>query len=184
MDVLNHVKQNNTPKKIVITLILITGFVFATAQENNVLERRLTLRLNDVSISNILKTISRRTGYHFTYDTDLIEPGRVSSVRMTDRPLKNILDSIFYDRDLNYSIIDNHIIIYHSESDSAPLIREEGREPVYKLSGTVTDAGNGQALPYASIGIKSRGKGTISNYEGEFDLNLPGDFLDDTLIIS
>ncbi len=184
MDVLNHVKQNNTPKKIVITLILITGFSFATAQENNVLESRLTLRLNDVSISNILKTISRRTGYHFTYDTDLIEPGRVSSVRMTDRPLKNILDSIFYDRDLNYSIIDNHIIIYHSESDSAPLIREEGREPVYKLSGTVTDAGNGQALPYASIGIKSRGKGTISNYEGEFDLNLPGDFLDDTLIIS
>ncbi|MDZ7738838.1 MAG: carboxypeptidase-like regulatory domain-containing protein [Bacteroidales bacterium] len=184
MDVLNYVKKNNTPKKIVITLILITGFSFATAQEGNVLESRLTLRLNNVSISNILKTISRRTAYHFTYDTDLIEPGRISTVRMTDRPLKNILDTLFSDRKLDYSIIDNHIIIYRPVSDSTPLIREEGRKPVYTLSGVVTDADNGQPLPYASIGIKSRGLGTVSNYEGEFDLNLSGDFLDDTLVIS
>ncbi len=184
MDVLNYVKRNNTPKKIVISLILITGFSFAMAQENNVLESRLTLRLNNVTISNILKSISHRTAYHFTYDTDLIEPERVSSVRMTNRPLKNILDTLFYDRDLNYSIIDDHIIIYRSVNDSTPLIREEGRKPVYKISGVVTDAGNRQPLPYATIGIKSRGKGTISNYEGEYDLNLPGDFLNDTLVIS
>lgn len=184
MDVLNHVRQNNTPEKILISLILITAFSFATAQENDVLEKRLTLRLNNVSVSNILKTISRRTAYHFTYDTDLVEPGRISSVRADERPLKNILDSLFYDRALDYSIIDDHIIVYRLVSDSTPLIREEGRKPVYKLSGVVTDADSGQPLPYASIGIKSRGKGTVSNYEGEYDLNLSKDFLNDTLIIS
>ncbi len=183
MNVLAYAEHKIIIKRLVIIILIITVSFITRAQEN-VLNTRLSFKLNDVSISTVLKSISRKTGYYFTYDTDLIEPDRLTTVRMDNQPLRNILDTIFHDKLLNYSIIDNHIIIYQSVSESTPLIREEGRQPVYYLSGVVTDAGNGQPLPYATIGVKSKGKGTISNYEGEYNLKLTKDFLNDTLVVS
>lgn len=170
-------------RRLVIIIFIITASSVIHAQEN-ILEAPLSLRFNDTSISGILKSISRKTGYYFTYDTDLVEPGRLASLKANNRPLRSILDTLFNDKLLNYSVIDNHIIIYRSMNDETSLLREEGREPVYLLAGRVTDAENGEPLPYATIGIKSKGKGTVANYEGEYTLKLGKEFLDDTLVVS
>ncbi|MFO7851288.1 MAG: carboxypeptidase-like regulatory domain-containing protein [Bacteroidota bacterium] len=183
MNVLAYAKYNAMIKRLVIFILIITCPSFTFAQES-VLETPFSFNLNNVSISTILKSVSRETGYHFTYDTDLIEPESIITLKMENESLKDILDTIFYDKMLNYSIIDNHIIIYRSVSDSTPLIKEEGREAVYRLSGEVTDAASGDPLPYATIGVMSKGKGTVSNYEGKYNLKLSKDFLDDTLVVS
>ncbi|MBT9393053.1 carboxypeptidase-like regulatory domain-containing protein [Hymenobacter sp. NST-14] len=39
-----------------------------------------------------------------------------------------------------------------------------------KLSGKVLDAGTGQPIPYASVGVPGTSQGTTSNAEGEFEL--------------
>jgi hypothetical protein len=39
-------------------------------------------------------------------------------------------------------------------------------------------------LPFATIGLKNRAKGTISNNSGEFGLNVASDLLNDTLVVS
>jgi hypothetical protein len=169
MNVLTYGKHIITIKRLVIIILIMTGSP-ATHAQQNILDKRLSFKLTDVSIASVLKSISHKTGYHFTYDTDLIEPERLTTVRMDEQPLRNILDTIFHDKLLNYSIIDNHIIIYQAVNEYTPLLREEGRTPVYILSGIVTDAENGQSLPYATIGVKEKGKGTISNYEGEYNL--------------
>jgi len=183
MDVLAYAGKNIVTRSLVIMILFITGSSFLHAQEN-ILDSRLSLRINEASISTVLKSLSRKTGYYFTYDTDLVEPENLTSVKTEKLPLKSILDTIFQDKVLNYSVIDNHIIIYRSVNDSTPLLREEGREPVYILTGKVTDAENGQPLPYASVSVEYRGKGTISNYEGEYTLKLAKDYLDDTLVVS
>lgn len=183
MNVLADAGKNIAARYPVIIILFITCSPFLYAQQD-VLESRHSLRFSDVSISTVLKSISRKTGYNFTYDTDLVEPESLTSVRADNLTVKSILDTIFPGKSLDYSVIDNHIIIYRSVSDSTPLLREEGREPVYIISGRVTDAGNGQALPYASIGIESKGKGTTSNYEGDYTLKLARDYLDDTIVVS
>ncbi len=182
MNVLAYTVRNIGIKKLVIIILIITGSSIIQAQDT-VLNTRISLKLNNTSISAVLKSLSRKTGYYFTYDTDVVEPEKLTSLRTDNLPLRNILDTIFHDKLLNYSVIDNHIIIYRSVNDSTPLLREEGRESVYTLSGIITDADNGQALPYASVGVESKGKGTISNYEGEYTLNLTKNFLDDTLVV-
>ena len=183
MNVLAYAKKNIIARRLVIIILIITCSSFLQAQDN-VLNTLISCKLSNASISTVLKSLSRKTGYHFTYDTDLVEPEKQTSVRTDNLPLRSILDTIFHDKLLNYSVIDNHIIIYRSVNDSTPLLREEGRDPVYTLSGIITDADSGQPLPYASVGVESKGKGTISNYEGEYTLNLTRNFLDDTLVVS
>lgn len=54
----------------------------------------------------------------------------------------------------------------------------------HTLTGIVSDASNGEPLPYASVVIKDKNTGTITNALGEFDLNFTEELFDDTLNIT
>src|SRR5690349_5779405 len=52
------------------------------------------------------------------------------------------------------------------------------------ISATVVDKESREALVFASVGIKGKSIGTISNLQGEFDFHFSSDFANDTLSIS
>jgi hypothetical protein len=52
------------------------------------------------------------------------------------------------------------------------------------ISGRVLDAETKEPLPFASIGIKGKSIGTITNLAGEFDFHIPDAYRNDILIIS
>ena len=83
MNVLTCSKHIIKIKRLVIIILIITSPSYTDAQQN-VLDTRLSFRLADVSIANVLKSISRKTGYYFTYDTDLIEPEKFTTRRPSD----------------------------------------------------------------------------------------------------
>jgi hypothetical protein len=52
------------------------------------------------------------------------------------------------------------------------------------LSGHVTDASNGEAIPFATVTLKKSLIGTITNEFGKFDLHIPAEITDDQLIVT
>lgn len=52
------------------------------------------------------------------------------------------------------------------------------------LSGKVTDARTNEPLPFASVWIKGKTIGTITNAQGDFDFHIPAEFSNETLVIS
>jgi len=52
------------------------------------------------------------------------------------------------------------------------------------LSATVQDKESQEALPFASVGIKGKSIGTITNLQGQFDFHFPAEFRNDILVIS
>lgn len=52
------------------------------------------------------------------------------------------------------------------------------------LSGKVYDAETKEPLPYASVWIKGKTIGTITNQQGDFDFHIPEEFRNETLVIS
>jgi hypothetical protein len=52
------------------------------------------------------------------------------------------------------------------------------------ISATVVDKENGEALAFASVGIKGESIGTISNLQGEFDFHFSSHFAGDTVSIT
>jgi hypothetical protein len=51
------------------------------------------------------------------------------------------------------------------------------------ISGTVLDWETHEPLPYASIGIKDKSIGTISNAEGGFDFHMPQEYRNEILVV-
>lgn len=65
-----------------------------------------------------------------------------------------------------------------------PLEVSTNTEPIFEISGKVTDAKTGQGIPYVNIGILSKERGTVTDTLGNFVLQLNEDFGNDTLRIS
>jgi len=51
------------------------------------------------------------------------------------------------------------------------------------LSGTVADQETGEPLEFATIGVKGKPLGTISNAQGDFDFHLPAQYRNETLVV-
>ena len=52
------------------------------------------------------------------------------------------------------------------------------------LSAKVQDNATGEPLPFASVGIKGKSIGTITNLQGEFDFHFPSEYRNEILVIS
>jgi hypothetical protein len=59
-----------------------------------------------------------------------------------------------------------------------------GRAQNLTISAKIQDQETGEALSFASVGIKGVPIGTISNDQGEFDFHFPPDYRNDILVIS
>jgi hypothetical protein len=148
----------------------------------NILDSLFTFRAGTVKTGNALELISRRTGYYFTYDSRLIDAERKTLMSFSGIKLSSILDSLFKNDSLRYSLINKYIIIY--KYTPAAIIEKEPEWEVKNITGLVSDAESGEPLPFATVGIIGKGKGTVTNNNGEFGLKITRDCINDSLGVS
>lgn len=152
--------------------------------QGSILDSTYNFRAGTVKTINALNLITRATGYHFTYDTRLIDPDRKTEMTFRDTRLKVVLDSILKNDSLVYSVIDKFIII----SKELPLPSHQSdtlkAQPIGNISGVIVDAESSEPLQYATVSLKHEGKGTISNGSGEFILKISPSGYADTMQVS
>ncbi|MRR23568.1 carboxypeptidase-like regulatory domain-containing protein [bacterium] len=102
-----------------------------------------------------------------------------------ETPVRVILDSVAGDPAIRYIVQGRHIILYRetalppkpdSPADSLPAF--------LAIGGKIIDSETLEPLPYATIGISHRGRGTVTNFNGDFMLRISEACLEDTLTVS
>jgi hypothetical protein len=152
--------------------------------QESILDSPLTFRAGTVKTRNALDIITRQTGFYFTYDTRLVDPEKKTGMSFSGVKLRVILDSILDADSLAYSVIDEFIIISR-EIPSPQSVADSATVPGLKvISGHVVDGESFEPLAYATIGLKNAGKGTVSNYSGEFGLKILPENYSDTITVS
>jgi len=164
-------------------LILLNCWQVARCQES-ILDSVFTFRAGLVKTGNALGILTRQTGYNFTYDSRLINTEDRIDMTFRNVKLSTILDSILKNDSLAYTVIDKYIII--SRSLPPPVAKAESisTEAVNYITGIIIDDASDEPLPYATIGLKNTGRGTVTNNSGDFGLMITPDYLNDTLSVS
>jgi hypothetical protein len=153
--------------------------------QEGILDSVFTFRAGSIKTGNALGIITRQTGYHFTYDSRLVDPEIRVEMNFRQIPLRSVLDSILKGDSLVYSVIDEFIIISR-EIPRPPVVRTDTLAvPLLQdITGVIVDGESSEPLPFAALGLKNTGRGTVSNSGGEFGLRIhPRDY-DDTLVVS
>ncbi len=171
-----------------ITAIALLIFLIPSREtkcQKSILDSAFTFRAGTIKTGNALNLITRQTGYHFTYDSRLIDAERKTEMNFRKTKLEIILDSILKGDSLVYSVIDEFIIISREIPSPPPTMTDSVAVPQLKnISGIILDGESSEPLPYATIGLKHEGVGTVSNSSGEFGLRIHPDNYNDTIVVS
>jgi len=150
--------------RIVALLILITvAQTFAVDSYGQ--SKRLSLNAENETIVSILEEIERQSEFYFMFDASRINVNQRKSVDCENQLIGNILDQLFEDTGITYSINDRQVLL--------TTIDKSDTEQQKSISGKVTDS-SGQPLPGVTVVIKGTTQGTITDVEGKYTIaNIP-----------
>jgi TonB-linked SusC/RagA family outer membrane protein len=135
-----------------------------TMTQQAVLERRVTLQAESQTIESVLNQLEKQLNLHFVYSPQLIGSDRRVTVRVTDKPLAQVLNEILAPRKSQFEVRKGRVIL------SQPQLGASAAD--IPVSGRVTQA-KGQGLPGVTVVVKGTTQGTTTDADGNFTLNVP-----------
>lgn len=168
--------------KVVLTICLFLPL--KTISQENILDQKLSITIEQVPLYKALIQINQATGYKFSYNSNIFNEDRQVSLQTQNMSIRRSLDSLLNDTTLRYQVLDRHIIIHRQDSTPRTPPSRSNPSQYITLSGKIIDKMSGEPLSYANIGIFNKSLGTVSNIDGEFILKLPEKLLNDTMVVS
>ncbi|TKG89625.1 SusC/RagA family TonB-linked outer membrane protein [Puteibacter caeruleilacunae] len=151
--------------KLITILICVVGLLGSYASGFSQ-SSKLSIKLKDASVKEILKTIEQQSEYSFMYDNNKIDVDRITNLDVQNKTVEQILDNIFKGEHVKYRFVNNHVIIV-PENSSVKANRQ-----VSKVNGTVKDEA-GEPLPGVSVVVKGTTIGITTDFDGKYTLDLP-----------
>jgi len=142
----------------------------------------VSLNVNDASLDEIFRGLENQMGLRFLYNLEVIQKSANRlDLNYTDAILADVLKDVASQTGLTFRQINNTISVGVDKlrEPVAEVIEEVFQQTV---TGRVTDAQTGEALPGVNIIIEGTSIGTTSNVDGEFELEVPD--LNETLVFT
>lgn len=126
---------------------------------------KITLNLQNSSLKEVFSAIENQTNFSFLFKTDAINQNQKVDLQVSRSNLDEVLTSLFKNRNIKYQILDNSLIVLLPTSNTLVLQQ--------KLSGTVSDALNGEAIIGANVLIEGTTIGVVTDVNGKFSIEIP-----------
>ncbi|HEV7378580.1 MAG TPA: TonB-dependent receptor [Dyadobacter sp.] len=154
---------------------------------SQVLEKPITLSTGNMSLPAVLDEISRVSDTRFVLASQK-ESAKKSRVNVKNEKLGKVLDKLLAPYSMTYTASGSTIILKHASPKPVVNVApkqeaeaEKSEQPEIKLfTGKIVDK-NGQALPGASVVVKGTERGTVSDVDGSFSINVDNG---ETLVVS
>jgi TonB-linked SusC/RagA family outer membrane protein len=136
--------------------------------------QRITLSEKNASLEKVFRYIEKQTGYVFFFDQHLLDKAKKVTIDLKGSSLEKALEACFADQPLSYSIVGKNIVIRKKEvsADVPWLANLPAPSPQVEVKGKVSDT-DGTPLPGASVVVKNTNKGTVTDVNGAFKLDVP-----------
>src|SRR5690625_4680766 len=148
-------------------------YIDVEAQEEN--KYLVSLDIKEMRLADVLESLTRQMKVGLSYDSEanLNQP---VSIKADNAAFFDVLNQLIEGTGLEYLVSPNkNTLVIRSG-------REETEELQQTLTGRVTDAQTGEALPGVNIVVEGTTIGTTTNSDGEFEMGVPS--LQETLQFS
>ncbi|WP_373201058.1 TonB-dependent receptor [Phocaeicola vulgatus] len=156
--------------KITLTLVFVSIFSMFAGNIHSQ-NARITFTKNNATLESVLNEIENQTDYLFIINSNIDTHQKVS-VRADDTPVSKVLDKLFHDTEIHYTMEGSHIVLSNKPQ---PAILQQTR----KITGRILDE-NGEPLIGVSVMLKGTSNGTITNIDGDYTLS--GDITDKSVL--
>jgi TonB-linked SusC/RagA family outer membrane protein len=155
--------------------VIFTGVSLAhDASAQELLQKRISLNIDNQEIRQVLTAIEKQAKVRFAYRPRLIPTDQKVSLVASNEPLAEVLHKLTSPLRLKYEVTGQQIIL-SPETTPPPtgLVPRSVSLPVDRqVSGRVTDENN-TGLPGVSVVLKGTQRGTTTNSDGQFQIDVP-----------
>ncbi|HEV7347110.1 TonB-dependent receptor [Telluribacter sp.] len=163
------------------------------------MEPRVSLNLKETTLRQVLYEIERQSKLSFFYSSNQIDTKKKISINHSGG-LEEILKELFHETEISWQVEGKHILLkkkaeakklstYNGDrlnlksEEAANLISQalSKANPLRAVTGVVRDDAN-EPLPGVSIVVKGTQRGTVSDQDGRFSIEVPDG--DVTLVFS
>lgn len=156
--------QTNLRKAIIImkfTLLFFFVSVWGAVASSYAQSTKLTLKVKNEPIAQVIKKIEQQSKYTFVYNVDEVDLDRKVSISAQGTSIKDVLNNIFAGQPIEFVIKERHVALYYK------LQQKNTR----KISGVISDK-EGNPIIGANIVQKGTTNGIVSDLDGHFTLNV------------
>ena len=159
--------------KLFVLIICLSSFA-AVPVSSYSQDTKLSLSVANTSIKQVLTEIEENSEFYFVYNNNLVNVERKVSIDVNKWKISNILDAIFENEEVVFSLMDRQIII---SPKSMAGVKSTVQNTV---EGVVVDEFDGP-LPGVSVMVKGTSIGAVTDFDGKYSIAASSG---DTLVFS
>ena len=167
-----------------LTVLLLGVAMMGVSARGYSQKDRMDIHMKNGSLTQLIRQIQEQTDYLVFYKDNLLKGTKYNNLTLdlTNQKVSVVLDKALKDSDLTYKVVGRQIAIIRKDekeqasttprtvpAEASPTV--EAADPRRLLSGVVQDA-KGQALPGATVKVKGTERGTVTDVEGRFTINV------------
>ena len=145
-----------------LTSLLLIISVFSIQANTFSQDKKVTINVNNVPISEVFDKIESTTDIRFLFNHGKIDVNKKVSINAKNKPISEVLKSILNSTGIGITIKKNYIILNSSISK---------KEVQTAITGKVTTASDGLPLPGTTVLIKGTNVGVSTDFDGEYAIN-------------
>ena len=128
---------------------------------------KLTLKFEDIKVSDALKEIENQSEFYFLYSPKLIDVENRVTIEEKNQPIKDILTDIF-GKSVKVTLYDRQIIL--SPNEPSKVLSESQQKK--QITGTITDK-NGTPQVGVNVVVTGTTLGTTTDISGKYNIEIP-----------
>ena len=160
-DLLKRYGKSLVTMKCCIVLI----FLFSLNVSAHVYSQQnlVTLNLSNVSVEQFIEAVKQQLALRFMYNSDVVQKAENVSIKVENKPLKQVLDLVLGKVNLEYEFFNNVVLIRAKDEKN-----DEQRQRTVK--GSVKDE-RGTPLPGVTVVLKGENLGVATDINGNYSLS-------------
>jgi TonB-linked SusC/RagA family outer membrane protein len=152
------------PQKLLLVVKITVLFFFVAIMHVSASSyaQKINLSATNAPLKKLFKEIRKQSGYNFIYTEGMMKDTRPVNIHVSNASIGDILDKVFHDQPLSYTISNNTIVI--KEKDS-----QESDNVLITITGTVKDE-KGEPLPGVTVAVEGIANATSTDYNGKYTI--------------
>lgn len=127
--------------------------------------KTVTLHEEQSSIQTILSKIEKQTKYLFVYDKAQIDVKRKVTLKVNNKPVSQVLNTLFAGTQVSYTLNGNNIVLTVKKENT------QQKSSLKTVEGAITDL-NGDPVIGATVKEEGTNNGVISDIDGKFSIKV------------
>ncbi|TAJ14432.1 SusC/RagA family TonB-linked outer membrane protein [Marinilabiliaceae bacterium JC017] len=149
-------------------ILLIIGLVQVNATTLFSQKNKVNIHLQNSEFSKLIEAIEAQSELGFIYNENEVEKIGIINVSGENRAVDEILQEVLEGTGLTWEVLNKTIII-----KPLPFSEDDLKQEMKKIKGKIVDGETGEPLVGVNVYISGTPVGTISDSEGNYELQLP-----------